>query len=279
MSDRFYTFVRIIGCHPFWLSGRPTIIGLHHTAAPGAWLLACNHQSPYDVALLICQSKRHLDFVSITELFRNPLLAWFFGSWNAFPLDRSRRDPAAIRTILSRLAAGRVVAMFPEGGFRPGGRSIVHRPPEDPDATAQPNVAAACDRPPPPVCADPTGPPKVHSPRPGVNAGPGVTASPGVNARPRVNARPAIRSGIGRIAQLAGVAIVPCALINTGVYSRPASWLPLRRTRYAIAFGPPIPPPATTDDPTEVERLLVEQIRTLYEQASAASGLTIPNTR
>lgn len=125
MSDFFYQIVRTVGTPAFWISSSPVVVGIHHVSRPGPFIIAANHSSPYDVALLIRHCPRPLDFVSITEVFRNPLVAWFYGSLNAFPLDRGRADSKAVRVILDRLSRGRVVAMFPEGGLRRGPASVL----------------------------------------------------------------------------------------------------------------------------------------------------------
>ena len=65
-----------------------------------------------------------------------------------------------------------------------------------------------------------------------------------------------IQSGIGRIAKIANVPIIPCVIVNSIAYSRFTSWLPIRRTRYGIAFGEPMPP---LDDPAATEANLVEE--------------------
>ncbi len=126
MSDLFYDAVRLLGTHPFWLSSAPTVMGLEHTRRAGPFILAATHQSPFDVALLVRHSTRRLDFVSIVEAFRNPLVAWFYGSMNAFPLDRSRPDAPTVRILLDRLSRGRAVCIFPEGRLRRGAESVVH---------------------------------------------------------------------------------------------------------------------------------------------------------
>lgn len=126
MSDAFYRTVRFVGRSAFFVSSSPLVIGADHTAREGGFLLAANHQSPYDIPLLIRHTRRLVDFVSITEVFRNPLLGWFYGSMNAFPLDRRKPDSPTVRTILDRLSRGRCVGIFPEGGFRRGAASVVH---------------------------------------------------------------------------------------------------------------------------------------------------------
>jgi 1-acyl-sn-glycerol-3-phosphate acyltransferase len=195
MSDWFHQFVRGLGRHAFWLSSSPVVIGAEQTRRDGGYLLAAgNHQSPYDIPLLMRHCARNIDFLSISEVYSNPFVAWFYTSMNAFPLDRSRRDPAAVLTIVRRLQRGRVVCIFPEGRFRRGRESVLH-------------------------------------------------------AR-------RIQSGIGRIAKAASVPIIPCVIVNSIAYSRVTSWLPIRRTRYGIAFGEPMPP---LDDPAETEAKLVEE--------------------
>lgn len=175
MSDWFYETLVVLGRPAFFVSSRPTVINAGATNRPGAFLLAANHTSPYDIPILMRHCHRRIDFVSITEVFRNPFTAWLYGNMNAFPLERSRPDAPAVRTILDRLERGRVVGMFPEGGFRRGEASVVH--------SRQ------------------------------------------------------IRPGIGRIAMLAKVPIIPCAIIGSERYGRLISWLPLRHIRYGVAFG------------------------------------------
>ena len=114
MSDLFHQAVRGLGRHAFWVSSSPIVIGAEHTRRDGGYLLAAgNHQSPYDIPLLMRHCARNIDFLSISEVFSNAIVAWFYRSMNAFPLDRSRRDPATVLTIVRRLQRGRVLCMFP----------------------------------------------------------------------------------------------------------------------------------------------------------------------
>lgn len=205
MSDAFYRTVRLIGRSAFWVSSSPTVIGVENVPLSGPCLIAATHQSPYDVPLLIRHTPRLLDFVSIVEVFQNPLVAWFYGSLNAFPLDRSRADPKTVRIILDRLERSRAVAIFPEGGFRKGQESVV------------------------------------FSRR--------------------------MRPGTGRIAHLAGAPVIPCVVTNSGIYSNPANWLPLRRTRYGVIYGAPIDPGL---NPSEIERRLIVAFGNLHATLCAA---------
>ena len=218
MSDAFYRFVRFIGSPVFWSSAAPMVLGREHVlaAAGGArdgargrgtccCIIAPTHESPYDVPLLIVQTPLLLDFVSITEVFAHPLVAWFYGSLNAFPLDRSKPDSGAVRTILARLKRGRTVVMFPEGRLRAGKDSVVH--------TRK------------------------------------------------------IKTGIGRVAQMAGASIVPCVIINSGAYQRPVNWLPLFWVRYGIIYGEPLLPEVLGE---RIEVALVDALVALHAQLRAA---------
>lgn len=126
MSDRFYRLVRFVGRKIFWVSSRPVVLHLDRVPKTGAFILAANHHSPYDVPLMIRHTPVIIDFVSIYELFENRFVAWFYGSMGAFPIERRKPDQAGVRTILDRLARGRRVAMFPEGGVRQPPNSVTH---------------------------------------------------------------------------------------------------------------------------------------------------------
>ena len=186
MSDAVYSVLTTFARPAFWVSSRPTVLNAQATDRPGPYLLAANHTSPYDVPILMRHCRRQVDFLSTTEVFRNPVARTLYSAMNAFPLDRSRPDAPAVRTILDRLNRGRVVGMFPEGGFRIGDASVV------------------------------------HSRR--------------------------IRPGIGRLARIAGVPVVPCVIVGSANFGRVRSWLPLRHTRYGVAFGEAIGPGVDTED-------------------------------
>jgi 1-acyl-sn-glycerol-3-phosphate acyltransferase len=132
VSDWFYNFIYYTWRPAFIVSSSPVVLHIDRARRQGAYILASNHLSPFDVAVLIKETPRLLDFVSVTEVFRNPLVAWFYGNMNAFPLDRGRVDTGTTRIILERLRRGRVVALFPEGRIRPESESIVHGGPFKP---------------------------------------------------------------------------------------------------------------------------------------------------
>ena len=126
VSDWFYDLVWYTFWPAFGVSSSPIVLHAQRTKRSGGYILAANHISPLDVACLIKESHRRLDFVSIVELFHKPLLKWFYGNMNAFPIDRARINPNSIRTLVDRLQKGRVVAIFPEGGIKTGPASVLN---------------------------------------------------------------------------------------------------------------------------------------------------------
>ncbi|MEP6667934.1 MAG: lysophospholipid acyltransferase family protein, partial [Chthoniobacter sp.] len=52
----------------------------------------------------------------------------------------------------------------------------------------------------------------------------------------------AIESGVCKLAQLAGVPVLPCVVLGAQKFRRWTSWLPGARTRWAVAFGELVPP-------------------------------------
>lgn len=126
VNDWFYNLVFCVGWPAVAVSSSPVVLHRERARRDGAYILAANHLSPYDVPCLIKETPRVLDFVSVVEVFQNPMVAWFYGKMGAFPLDRGRVDTATTRIILDRLRQGRVVALFPEGRIRSEQDSVLN---------------------------------------------------------------------------------------------------------------------------------------------------------
>lgn len=222
-NDVFYRLVHFFGSGVLDVSSRSVVLHRERTERDGGFLLAANHLSPFDVPCIIRTSLRPLDFVSIVEVFENPLLGWLYGSLNAMPLDRHSQDLVIVREIVQRLRAGRAVAIFPEG--------------------------------------------RIHTEETSVLKGGEVT------------------QGFGQMAMMADVPIVPCVVLGSSNFYGVTPWLPLRRTRFAMAFGEPLRAPSTDAEGRPLGRarswrLLEEQWREsllalydeLAEELSRRSG-------
>ena len=125
MSEPFYKVIRFIGSRIFWHASVPRILHAERAARDGAYLLAANHVSPYDAPLLIATTPRVIHWLSIVEIFRNPFVGWFLRGVGAEPLDRGKVDTRTARAIVRHLRNGEVVGIFPEGGMRPAGGSVL----------------------------------------------------------------------------------------------------------------------------------------------------------
>lgn len=85
--------------------------------ATGALLIASNHQSFLDPPLVgSFVNCRQLAFVARIGLFKSRFFGWFIASLNALPIrEDGGNDNAAIKAVLTLLAAGQAVVIFPEG--------------------------------------------------------------------------------------------------------------------------------------------------------------------
>ncbi len=81
----------------------------------GGALLASNHISGLDPFLLIAASPRPLRFLIAREEYERFGLQWLFRRAHCIPVDRERQPERALREALRALAAGEVVAIFPQG--------------------------------------------------------------------------------------------------------------------------------------------------------------------
>ena len=103
--------VRVLGRLWFRLS----VVGADRVPREGRLLLASNHLSVLDPALIGSVMPRELDYMAKTELFQIPGFGALIRALNAHPVDRSGSDSAALRLALRLLGDGRAVLVFPEG--------------------------------------------------------------------------------------------------------------------------------------------------------------------
>jgi 1-acyl-sn-glycerol-3-phosphate acyltransferase len=83
-----------------------------------------------------------------------------------------------------------------------------------------------------------------------------------------------LRAGIGALAQIAQVPVVPCVILGSDRLYRAANWLSLRRAPVWIGFGEALAPPAESAQRVEFEQRLGEALRALAAEMRAHFGLT-----
>ena len=187
---------------------RRRVIGRKHVPKKGACILAPNHISHFDPPLIGPSIWRTADWMAMRELFTMPVLGAWLNAVGTFPVEMGKFDSAAVRTAITRLRAGRMVGVFPEGGLRTGPQSVLEGAP--------------------------------------------------------------VRPGVAALAQMTEAQVLPCVIIGSDALYDPKRWLPLRRTRVWIVYGPPLDPPGDKPDKatarTEFEARLGETLRAMYER-------------
>ena len=134
MRRTFYRAGRLLVKLVFGCVARVRVLGRENTTHSGGFVLAANHISHFDPFLLGLAVRRKIDWMTMAEFFRPPMLGLLLRSIDAFPVERNRADLKTIRTAIERLKNGRVVGIFPEGGIRDGARSLLEGAPLRPGA-------------------------------------------------------------------------------------------------------------------------------------------------
>jgi len=115
---------------------RLQVIGGENVPRTGPVILASNHVSYLDPIFLGVSLPRRANYMAKEEIFRNPLIAWFLGKLQAYPVSRDRVNSSSIKRTLDLLKKGRVLLLFPEG-TRGDGRTLLK---------AKPGIAIIAER-------------------------------------------------------------------------------------------------------------------------------------
>ncbi len=116
--------------------------GIERIPEAGAALIVCNHVSFVDALVILAASPRPIRFVMDHRIFRIPVLSFVFRTGKAIPIAPAKEDAALLERAYDEvgraLAAGELVAIFPEGrltedgeigAFRGGVSRILERTP------------------------------------------------------------------------------------------------------------------------------------------------------
>ncbi len=110
----YYRIVRFFAHWIFIVFFLGRVFGLRNVPARGGVLLACNHQSFFDPVTTTLALYREGNYMARDTLFLNPWFKRLIESLNAFPVKRGAADIGAVKEIMRRLRAGKVVVVFPE---------------------------------------------------------------------------------------------------------------------------------------------------------------------
>jgi 1-acyl-sn-glycerol-3-phosphate acyltransferase len=104
-------------CQAIWrVAFRLEVRGMENVPPEGQGvLLASNHQSFLDPVTVGVPLRREINPVARQSLFEFPLFRALIRYLNAFPIQRSTADMAAVREGIRRLRRGDALVLFPEG--------------------------------------------------------------------------------------------------------------------------------------------------------------------
>jgi 1-acyl-sn-glycerol-3-phosphate acyltransferase len=119
MSTWFYFPGAVMTGWLKWLLGGGSVVGLENVPRRGAYIVVSNHTSNLDPPFIGGVIGRHtgrpIHFMAKEEINHWPIIGWLARGSGVFFVRRGEGDRGAQRIALEHLAAGRPIAIFPEG--------------------------------------------------------------------------------------------------------------------------------------------------------------------
>ncbi|MFQ5828517.1 MAG: lysophospholipid acyltransferase family protein [Candidatus Methylomirabilia bacterium] len=102
--------------------------GAPHVPLEGALIIASNHVTYADPALISLPIRRPVYYMAWRRLFEVPGFGWLIRRLRAFPVDTETADPKATRRAVRVLRAKQALLIFPEGSRSLDGRLQPFKP-------------------------------------------------------------------------------------------------------------------------------------------------------
>lgn len=115
-----YRISRLLLLWLFKIIFRLEIKGRKNLPHTGGFIIASNHLSYLDPAVVGAACPRTLNFMARHDLFTIPILGAFIRSVGVIPIRRNFADIASIKEALGHLRQARGIALFPEGSRSAG---------------------------------------------------------------------------------------------------------------------------------------------------------------
>ncbi|NOZ75358.1 MAG: 1-acyl-sn-glycerol-3-phosphate acyltransferase [FCB group bacterium] len=97
------------------LAAKLTITGRYHLPDSGPYIIASNHFSIMDPALVLCAVQKPVNFLMASDQVVESLFIWAPWIYGYIPTDRQRLAPSTIKRSLKVLREGEILGIFPEG--------------------------------------------------------------------------------------------------------------------------------------------------------------------
>ncbi len=104
----------------------PKIVGKENIPKNGRIIIAGNHTNNLDCALLISSIKRPIHFLAKVELFKG-FKKIIFSNMGLIPVDRSKKNPDALKKAKDYLMCDKVIGIFPEGTIPKKANSLPYK--------------------------------------------------------------------------------------------------------------------------------------------------------
>jgi len=111
----FYSFVRAICWLLLKIFWRMEVIGTENVPERGGVIIASNHVSYLDPAVLVASLNRKIYFITKKEVFKNTFISFILKNMNALSVDRENVDILAFKKAINILREEKVLGIFPEG--------------------------------------------------------------------------------------------------------------------------------------------------------------------
>jgi len=125
-----YAVIRSVFLFVFRVIFSTRVTGRDRVPRTDGLLVVCNHISFADPPLLAVALPRPVEFMTMVEVFRIPVVGLLARQVGEFPVDRGRADAGAAREAVRRLRAGCCVGLFPEAGIRLTEKSVLGGQPD-----------------------------------------------------------------------------------------------------------------------------------------------------
>jgi len=111
----FYYVVRALCWLLLKIFWRMEVIGIENLPESGGFIIASNHVSYLDPAVLAASLNRKIYFITKKEIFKNTFVSFILKNLNAFSVDRENVDILAFKKAMNILRKEEVLGIFPEG--------------------------------------------------------------------------------------------------------------------------------------------------------------------